>query len=112
VKLKITEAASNKLSEQIAGKQGYVKLKYDIDGCGCAVNGVAALWFEREKEAEEHSIETGNISIYIEKAKEVFFAEEMTLDFHKTNGCFQLKSPNEYLNPRMSFYDKTNVYKK
>jgi uncharacterized protein YqkB len=109
MQLKITEAASNKLNEKISGKQGYVKLKYDIDGCGCAVNGVAALWFEAEKNVEDNQITTGQVPIYIEKAKEVFFDEEMTLDFKETNGCFQLKSPNEYLNPRMSFYDKTNV---
>ncbi len=109
MKLKITETASNKLSEKIAGRQGFIKLKYDIDGCGCAVNGVAALWFESATDGEEHPIATGGIPIYIEKAKEVFFAEEMTLDFKETNGCFQLKSPNEYLNPRMSFYDKTKL---
>ena len=109
MKLKITEAASNKLDEKISDKQGYIKLKYDIDGCGCAVNGVAALWFENEKNEEEHQIETGGIPIYIEKAKEVFFAEEMTLDYKDSNGCFQLKSPNEYLNPRMSFYDKRGL---
>jgi uncharacterized protein YqkB len=109
MKLKITEEASNKLSEKISGEQGYVKLKYDIDGCGCAVNGVAALWFESEKNEEEQQIETGGIPIYIEKAKEVFFDEEMTLDYKASNGCFQLKSPNEYLNPRMSFYDKRRL---
>lgn len=107
MKLKVTEAASKKLDEKISGKQGYVKLKYDIDGCGCAVSGVAALWFEGEKDAEEHQISIGGIPIYIDKAREVFFDEEMTLDYKETNGCFQLKSPNEYLNPRMSFYDKT-----
>lgn len=109
MKLKITEAASNKLSEKTSGKQGYIKLKYDIDGCGCAVNGVAALWFESEKDVEEYQIEAGGIPIYIEKSKEVFFAEEMTLDYKDSNGCFQLKSPNEYLNPRMSFYDKRRL---
>lgn len=109
MRLKITEAASNKLNEKMSGKQGYLKLKYDIDGCGCAVNGVAALWFENEKNVEEHQIETGGIPIYIEKAKEVFFDEEMTLDYKESNGCFQLKSPNEYLNPRMSFYDKRGL---
>ncbi|ESU30469.1 hypothetical protein G3A_21955 [Bacillus sp. 17376] len=106
MKIKITEAASNKLQEKVSGKQGYIKLKYDIEGCGCAVSGVAALWFESERFEEENKIETGGIPIYMEKAKEVFFAEEMTIDYKDTAGCFQLKSPNEYLNPRMSFHDK------
>ena len=46
---------------------------------------------------------------FIEKSKEVFFDEEMTLDYSAAAGCFQLKSPNEYLNRRMSFYDKTKT---
>jgi uncharacterized protein YqkB len=107
MKLKITEAAANKLNEKISGKQGYLKLKYDIDGCGCAVNGIAALWLESECHENESELSTSGIPVYIEKSKEVFFDEEMTLDYKEASGCFQLKSPNEYLNPRMSYFDKT-----
>lgn len=105
--LKITEAAANKLHEKISGKHGYLKLKYDIDGCGCAVNGVAALWLESERHEYERELSTSAIPVYIEKSKEVFFDEAMTLDYKEASGCFQLKSPNEYLNPRMSYFDKT-----
>lgn len=107
MKITITEAAAGKLEEKVSGKQGYIKLKYDIDGCGCAVNGVAALWLESELDDTEMEISTNGLKMYIERSKEVFFAEEMTIDFSKTSGCYQLKSPNEYLNPRMSFFDKT-----
>lgn len=107
MKITITESAAAKLEEKIAGKQGYVKLKYDIDGCGCAVNGVAALWLESELDETEMEISTNGTKMYIEKSKEVFFADEMTVDYSRTSGCYQLKSPNEYLNPRMSFFDKT-----
>ncbi|RSD27335.1 iron-sulfur cluster biosynthesis family protein [Mesobacillus subterraneus] len=109
MKLKITETATKKLQEKTAGKQGYIKLIYDIDGCGCAVNGVAALWLEKEYNDDENQMETGSIPIYIQKSREVFFDDQMTLDYKESAGCFQLKSPNEYLNPRMSFYDKTNL---
>lgn len=106
MKLKITEAATKKLEQKISGKTGYLKLKYDLDGCGCGVNGVAALWLESEQDGNEREIETNSIPVYIERPKEVFFDEEMTIDYSETAGCFQLKSPNEYLNPRMSFFDK------
>jgi uncharacterized protein YqkB len=107
MKIKITDAAAKKLQEKISGKPGRLKLKYDIDGCGCAVNGVAALWLESDRNESEIEIETSSIPIYMEKSKQVFFDEEMTIDYKETAGCFQLKSPNEYLNPRMSYFDKT-----
>lgn len=105
--LKITVAATNKLKEKFSGRPGYLKLKYDIDGCGCAVNGVAVLWLESERFENEHKLETNSIPVYVEKSKEVFFDEQMTIDYSESAGCYQLKSPNEYLNPRMSYFDKT-----
>jgi uncharacterized protein YqkB len=109
MRITITETATNKLQEKISNKSGYLKLKYDIEDCGCAVNGVAALWLERERQESEGEIVTGSIPIYLEHSKEVYFAEKMTIDYSETSGCFQLKSPNEYLNPRMSFFDKSGI---
>lgn len=103
----ITESAAEKINKRTMGKSGFLKLKYDIDGCGCGVNGVAALWFANELEDDDQEIKTNEGSIYIEKSKEVFFDEKMTIDFSEKANCFQLKSPNEYLNPRMNFYDRT-----
>lgn len=108
MKIKITDTAAQQLHAKIAGQRGYLKLKYDIDGCGCAVNGVAALWLETDWNENEIEIETSSIPIYMEKSKQVFFDEEMTIDYNATAGCFQLKSPNEYLNPRMSYFNKLN----
>ncbi|WP_210365651.1 iron-sulfur cluster biosynthesis family protein [Bacillus sp. REN3] len=107
MKIKVTAAAEKKLKEKMAGKPGFLKLKYDIDGCGCAVNGVAALWLEDERERNETEIRTDSFPIYIEASREVFFDDEMTIDYSAATGCYQLKSPNEYLNPRMSYLDKT-----
>ena len=103
----ITELAEEKLTKLTIGKSGHLKLKYDIDGCGCGVNGVSALWFVNELEDDDKEVSTNTGRIYIEKSKEVFFDEKMTIDFSEKANCFQLKSPNEYLNPRMSFYDRT-----
>ena len=48
MEITLTELAAEKLSGRIAGKDGFIKLKYDIDGCGCVVSGVAALWLVEE----------------------------------------------------------------
>lgn len=107
MQITFTEAAGKKIQDKITGKEGYLKLKYDTEGCGCVVSGVSALWFVLELEADDIEIKTNGQAIYAEKSKLVFFDETMTVDFSETANCFQLKSPNQYLNPRMSFFDKT-----
>lgn len=107
MQITITEAAEQKLSARTEGKAGYLKLAYDIEGCGCAVSGVPTLWLVDAVGEDDIEIETNNRSIYIEKQKQVFFDETMNLDFHVKSNCFQLKSPGQYLNPRMSLVDKT-----
>lgn len=98
----ITEEAAKKINERVAGREGYLQLKYDTDGCGWAVSGVAALWFTGELDDTEVEIETNDRPVYIEKHKMVFFDEQMKIDFSTTSNCFQLKSPQQILNGRMS----------
>jgi uncharacterized protein YqkB len=102
----LTAAAAEKIKDRTSGRDGYLKLKYDTDGCGCAVNGVIALWFVPEIEDHDMAIETNDRPIYVEKAKIVFFDEHMKIDFSKETNSFQLKSPSEILNGRMSLIVK------
>jgi uncharacterized protein YqkB len=107
MEIQLTELALKKINEKISGKQGFLKLKYDTEGCGCVVSGIAALWFVSELEEEDIAIPTNDRIIYMEKSKTVFFDEKMKIDFTETANCFQLKSPNQIINGRMSFLDKT-----
>lgn len=102
----ITEEAAKKIKERMEGKNCLLKLKYDIDGCGCVVSGVPALWLVSELDEDDRQIKTNVGDIYIEKSKEVFLDEHLKIDFSEKSNSFQLKSPNQYLNPRMSIYDK------
>jgi uncharacterized protein YqkB len=102
MEIMITEAAAKKINEKTNGQIGYLKLKYDIEGCGCAVDGVSVLWFVPALDEDEIAIETNERTIYMEKAKMVFFDEQMKIDFSDTANCFQLKSPNQILNGRMN----------
>lgn len=98
----ITETAAAKINEKTEGQRSYLKLKYDTDGCGCAVNGVAALWLVPELDENDVAIETNYQTIYVEKAKMIFFDEQMKIDFSRTSNCFVLKSPWQILNGHMS----------
>ncbi|HLO10688.1 MAG TPA: iron-sulfur cluster biosynthesis family protein [Pseudoneobacillus sp.] len=108
MEIKITDKAAVKINEKISRKEGFLKLKYDIEGCGCVVSGVPALWFVSELDEDDEKVKTDGIPIYLEKSKAVFFDEQMKIDFLEQANCFQLKSPNQIINGRMSFWDKTN----
>lgn len=105
----ITEKASKKMNEKINGVNGFVKLKYDMEGCGCAVDGVSALWFVSEIDKDDMAIETNDRTIYMEKSKTVFFDEQMKIDFSNEANSFQLKSPNQMLNGRLNFITVKNI---
>ena len=107
MEISITERAKAKIDELQKDKKGYLKLKYDTEDCGCVMCGVSNLWLVHELESDDYEIKTNNGSIYIEKSKEVFLDDNLTIDFNEQAYCFQLKSPNQYLNPRMSFFDKS-----
>ena len=65
----VTEEAANKIKAKTAGKNSYLKLKYDTEGCGCVVSGVSALWLVNELDGDDHEIKTNIGSIYFEKSK-------------------------------------------
>ncbi|MDZ5471111.1 iron-sulfur cluster biosynthesis family protein (plasmid) [Bacillus sp. 31A1R] len=109
MKITLTEQAKKKIEEKLDGGTGYLKLKYDTEGCGCVVSGVTALWFVKEVDEGDREVQTNGRSIYVEKSKEVFLDDIMTIDYSSSANCYQLKSPNQYLNPRMSFLIKTNL---
>ncbi|MFZ3588532.1 iron-sulfur cluster biosynthesis family protein [Bacillus sp. DJP31] len=83
-----------------------LKLMYDTEGCGCVVSGVAALWQIEEVGNLDIEVETNYVQVWIDRTKLVFFDEKMTIDFLPQYWCYQLKSPNQMLNPRMSFISK------
>jgi uncharacterized protein YqkB len=107
MKITITDGAAQKIKQYRIGKKGWLKLKYDAEECGCVMCGVTNLWLVSELEEDDYEIETNNGGIYVEKSKEIFLDEVLTIDFNEAAHCFQLKSPNEYLNPRMNIFDKT-----
>ncbi|WP_163101077.1 iron-sulfur cluster biosynthesis family protein [Peribacillus alkalitolerans] len=103
-----TDTAKAKLIEKTQEQDGYLKLKYDTEGCGCVVNGVPTLWFVSELDDDDQKVETNAGDIYVEKSKQIFMDDIMKIDFVKDANCFQLKSPGGMLNPRMGFVKKVH----
>jgi uncharacterized protein YqkB len=103
-----TDRALVRLQNKIEGKEGYIKLKHDTEGCGCVVSGVAAIWLIDQPEENDTKVKTNGPDLYLDYNTEVFFDEKMTIDAPQGNH-FSLKSPSEILNPSMKYYDKTKL---
>lgn len=102
----ITDKAEEKIKEKRGQQEGYLKLKYETEGCGCVMSGVTTLWLVEEIDEDDREIQTSIGPIYIEKSKEVFLDEQLLIDYSSNYHCFQLKSPGEFLNARMSFVNR------
>ena len=84
----------------------YLKLVFDTEGCGCSVNGVPTLWLVSQANADD-LIRCDRYFQFIYKAKdEIFFEENMKIDFHEGNKSYILKSNNQIYNAGMSLVDK------
>ncbi|MED4453606.1 iron-sulfur cluster biosynthesis family protein [Metabacillus fastidiosus] len=105
MEITFTKEAIEKLTDKIPSNKK-LKLKYDTDGCGCVVSGVAALWIVDEIEEDDQEVETNFVPVVIEKTKMVFLDENLTISFNETANTFMLTSPSQILNPRMSLIEK------
>lgn len=99
--IQITERARKEIEKRIQDRQGFLKLYYDIEDCGCS-GGVPALQYVKEiNQDQDLIVETEYGTVLVEESQKIFFDEEVTIDFSEVMNLFQLKSPVGILNPVM-----------
>lgn len=92
--------ALNQLRQLQMDHKPYLRLYYDIEGCGCGVNGVRILYFTDEVTQYDEVVENDNNKIIIDEQQKTFFEPDMKLEW--TGRLFRLKSPNGMLNASLS----------
>ncbi|MCR2820311.1 iron-sulfur cluster biosynthesis family protein [Lederbergia panacisoli] len=104
MKISISEEAARQIERKMDEKDLILKLKYETDGCGCAVSGVPTLQLISKQDLDKNDIliETDKLDVYMEKSKTIFFDEEMKIDYSQESQSFRLSSPGQILNGRMS----------
>jgi len=107
MKITFTDCAIKRLAPVFSNTNKRLKLKYDTDGCGCAVSGVVSLWLVDDVDEDDLVVETNFVPIVLEKSRLVFYDDIMTIDTVESLNCFQLKSPNQIINPRMSLVERS-----
>ncbi|MBW7456506.1 iron-sulfur cluster biosynthesis family protein [Paenibacillus sepulcri] len=90
-----TPSAVEQLSEQIKDDDRSLRLMYDTEGCGCAVNGVPTLQLIKAPAADNKLGEGDPFSVWYDPNDEVFFEPSLRIDFDKSRHAFSLKSDNQ-----------------
>lgn len=104
--IQLTQDAERKLKEKIGDKPGSVRLIYDTEGCGCAVNGIPGLRIIDKPDDEDVSVSAGDsLSFFINRRQEVFFEDNMKLDVLPKLSSFQLESSNQTYGTNIQLVD-------
>jgi uncharacterized protein YqkB len=106
----LTNAAIERLQHAAGGRNGVFRIVYDTDGCGCAVNGVPALWYADAPEEGDVPIESNGpegLSFWVDRKQTIFFEDELKLDNRPESGGLRLYSDSQIYNASMRVLDRT-----
>ncbi|WP_231571329.1 iron-sulfur cluster biosynthesis family protein [Gordoniibacillus kamchatkensis] len=103
----LTSSASEQLAKRLGGHPGTLRLVYDSEGCGCAVDGVAALWITGAPENGDVSVADGPpAGIWIDPRQLIFFEDNVKLDYREHARSFRLYSDNQIYSGSLSVIDR------
>ena len=108
--IQLTPEAERKLKEKIGIEPGRVRLIYDTEGCGCAVNGIPGLRIISEPEQEDVSISAGDaVPFVMNHRQEVFFEDTMKLDVIPGLSSFRLDSSSQTYGTNIQLIDTRSI---
>ena len=77
-----TQEAIDKLLHMFPAEQPTIKIVYDTEGCGCAVNGVVQLWRTDGISSEDEIGYDQAVRIVYAARQEVFFEDQLILGYN------------------------------
>ncbi|AQR77889.1 iron-sulfur cluster biosynthesis family protein [Paenibacillus larvae] len=107
--LTITETAERILSPLLQEPSTWLKLVYDIEGCGCAVDGVPALWLVNECKPTDKIARGSSFDVLYNPKQEIFFEEDIKIDYSKDSKAFTLSSPNQIYSVSINLVNKKHI---
>lgn len=107
MKITFTDTAIHRLTPFTSDQnEAMLKLVFDTEDCGCSVNGVPTLWLVSQANDDDLTAETETFKLIYKAKDEIFFEENMKIDYHEGNKSYILKSNNQIYNAGMSLVDK------
>ncbi|CAM3519453.1 iron-sulfur cluster biosynthesis family protein [Marinicrinis lubricantis] len=106
INVTITEEASKEIERRLGSGQAVIKLVYDTEGCGCAVDGVPQLWVLDRPSEEDIPLPTNVMQFVFEPRQEVFFEEQLKLGYREQNKSFVLSSSQQTYGSHLTLIDR------
>jgi uncharacterized protein YqkB len=109
MEITVTASAQNELEQQLVKHDlSAIKLVFDNEDCGCAVNGVAQLWMAPPQKASDAWLEAKSSAFQILYARkdEIYFEDHLTIDYRAAGRAFILKSDNQIYNANLTLLVK------
>lgn len=85
------------------------RLVYDTEGCGCAVNGVPALWAVDEPTDRDIEAESSPFRLWHDPNHSVFFDELLRVSYDKDKRSFTLASDGQIYTSRLVLADHRDI---
>ncbi|GIP37348.1 hypothetical protein J31TS4_06280 [Paenibacillus sp. J31TS4] len=109
--IRITQEAADELKRRY-GAGGYaLRLVYDTEGCGCAVNGVPQLQVVEADEAGLAKLRQAAdepVPLLYDPLQEIYFEDTLTLGFQPNRGAFRLASAGQIYSADLVPSDRRN----
>ncbi|WP_442604010.1 iron-sulfur cluster biosynthesis family protein [Paenibacillus sp. KN14-4R] len=102
MEISYSEEAIQALTPLLDKDDVHLKLIYDTEGCGCAVNGVPTLSITHVQGQYDITLTGKPFNLLMQKNHAVYFEEKMTIDYRADKKSFILKSNNQIYNASMS----------
>jgi uncharacterized protein YqkB len=109
MRITLTNAAAEELAERMGSRPGALRLVYDTKGCGCAVNGVPALWIADAPAEGDVLIAEEPLAVWIEPLHRIFFEDAVKLDYRADSRSFRLYSDNQIYHAALSVVDRRSA---
>ncbi|TBL80180.1 iron-sulfur cluster biosynthesis family protein [Paenibacillus thalictri] len=100
-----TESAVKELAPKLAEPGSRLRLVYDTEGCGCAVNGVPALRIAHHADPDDIAAISEPFAVSYKTRDEVFFEDKMKIDYNDARRSFELKSSQQIYSTNMKLYE-------
>lgn len=94
MRIALTPAAREQLAV-LAGDDRPIKLVYDMEGCGCANDGVPRLKRVAAREPGDEAASETPVEILYDRHLAFLFEERLILDADRSAGTFKLKSDGQ-----------------
>ncbi|WP_160058033.1 iron-sulfur cluster biosynthesis family protein [Alkalicoccus saliphilus] len=111
MKVEITDRAVEELRQkEFLPEESVLFISHETAGTGCVVNGVSDLIAMKSEDLPDAAVRLETVphefTAAIDKRVDWIYDEHLIVDFNDTPSMFQLKSPNQMLNPRMTYRGK------